>query len=353
MLRLLANRNKKKIIVTKKEEEKINDFEFFNKNPELKNLELKDYNLHLFINNNLKISSIDELLPEFLSPFLDNQKNTNLRIYLINSEIDLSKVINNSIFYWKKVSDNIVTSKKIDLVKINLDDDKKKNFFIEYEEKMQDKNMILFFYNKDNKINQELNHNLKHQSYAFDSFDYQNIVLEFIDEKFSIFNPLKYEPNKIKSNFCYYTLKKQEIVKKFFAKKINELIFILYPVYFNLKESNEIENFENISLILNNKITIESINNYWSSEIFKLSKFFNLNSNEVDTFVGSFMEALDNINLLESFVNEKLNPLLISHYNYFYLLNIENLPINENIKYIENKEECYDSTSSYYTSEED
>ena len=116
---------------------------------------------------------------------------------------------------------------------------------------------------------------------------------------------------------------------------------------------------ENILLLLNNKITIESINNYWSVEIFKLSNFFNLNSNEVDTFVGSFMEALDNINLLETFVNEKLNPLLISHYNYFYLLDIKNLPINENTKCnkntkcIENKEECYDSTSSYYTSEED
>ena len=78
---------------------------------------------------------------------------------------------------------------------------------------MQDKNIILFFYNKDNKINKELNFKLKLHSYAFDSFDNQNIVLEFIDDKFSIFNPLKYDPNKIKSNFCYYTLKKQELVK--------------------------------------------------------------------------------------------------------------------------------------------
>ncbi|VVU95188.1 hypothetical protein CPAV1605_913 [seawater metagenome] len=366
MLRLLASRNFKEQGKKEKKKEtnitELDNVEFKYLGSDIKDLKNKEHNLHILDFTSYKnISCIDEIIPEYINSFFNNKNSSKLRILLFNKNLELTKIIKNSVYYWNVINENVIESSNIDIVQVvgshcNPNSDVILNISKLYIENIENTGCLIIL-----KLSDDISDKLKYLNkdnkkvIIYNNNEEIDFIIEHTSENYQFFYLKHSKPNDIRQNYNYFTSKKQELVKKYFENILNEYIILLHPIFHKLikKERLTIIQILNITNIIGNEnLEASDIRDYLSSQFYNFTNFFSITNNEIDTLVGTFMEAMDcsDDNLLSKFLTEKMNPLLVSHYNYFYLYKKNN---NNNLNSSVVHEDEYDSSSSYYTSEED
>jgi hypothetical protein len=366
MLKLIAKRNLKRN--KNKKKSKIVNKDYIIKDllkeegEEISNLEIGQNNLHILNLCIIKdVPCIDNLIPHFVFKFLED-KDSKVRIISFNKIEINNNILEKSIYFWRKIGSNILESDKISFIfinkpeYINFNTNKFNLHTYEIIERYiiylnSTKNILGICMIDDEKKKMDIKYNIT-ETNNLEILNYNEnmlFLIEKVSENYSFFNPFKINYKNIIDNFDYFTEKKQKLVRYMLEQKLNNLVMILYPFFhkllsYKILNTNEIYQIRKI-IGINSEITSDILRNYLSTNIFNFIKYFNITNKEHDILIGTFMSSIDNSdeNELISFINNKINTLLISQYKYCYYTTDINF----------NNIEEYDSSSSYYTSDEE